>query len=92
MEEKIIVDELASVDGEPKETDNMLAALSPAINGLVSGLRKFMPLEYRRVSKHQLSKRGATHKLNATFKGRDVLPMTPAQYRHYHFGAKQKEA
>ena len=92
MEEKIIVDELASVDGEPKETDNMLAALSPAINGLVSGLRKFMPLEYRRVSKHQLSKRGATHQVNPTFKGRDVLPMTPAQYRHYHFGAKQKEA
>ena len=44
-----------------------------------------------RVSKHQMGKRGAIHNHKPTFRSRQILPMTPAQYRHFHFGAKQKE-
>jgi hypothetical protein len=34
------------------------------------------------------TRRGAKHKVNPTFRSRRILPITPAQYRRYHFGAK----
>lgn len=41
-------------------------------------------------SKHQLSKRGATHKANPTFRSRRTTGLTPAQYRHQHFANPRK--
>lgn len=48
--------------------------------------------EVRGPSKKQKTKRGAKHiRLAPKFRSKAVLPMTPAQYRRYHFGAKQEE-
>lgn len=94
QENKIIVDELADIEAkevaEEKEA-NLLAALAASGEGLVAGFRKFMHVGNGHISKHQMGKRGATHNHKPTFRSRQILPMTPAQYRHFHFGAKQKE-
>jgi len=45
-----------------------------------------------RVHSSQLGKtrKGATHVVNPTFLSRQVLPISPAQYRRYHFGNPKK--
>lgn len=41
--------------------------------------------------KSGMTRRGATHKHGKVFLGRQILPMNPAQYRHYHFGKQKKD-
>ena len=35
----------------------------------------------------RLTQKGAIHIHGKVYKSRKILPMTPAQYRHFHFGA-----
>lgn len=76
--DKIIVDELQPVE----ETASLVS---------VPDQKTFMPVGNGRVSKHQMGKRGSKHEHKPTFKSRQILPMSAAQYRRYHFGAKNKK-
>lgn len=38
------------------------------------------------------SRRGAHHKQGRVFLGRQIMPMTPAQYRHSHAALRNKKA
>lgn len=87
--DKIIIDEVAE---ETKPNEDVLKALQEAIKGFTRVFGSYMAkLPTNKPSKHQMSKRGAVHTHRPTFKSRQILPMTPAQYRHFHFGASQKE-
>jgi len=37
------------------------------------------------------TRRGAVHKSNPTFRSRNLMKITPAQYRHWHFGVVKKK-
>lgn len=85
----VIVDESPE---EEKKTDGVLEAMNEAAKSLVASFGQYMrALPTNRISKHQMSKRGAKHEAGAAFKARQVLPMTPAQYRRYHFGALKEK-
>jgi hypothetical protein len=38
------------------------------------------------------TQKGAKHKKGVHFLGRQILPITPAQYRHRHFGDKNRSS
>ena len=93
MKDKIIIDELSEDKPEEKKAPSLslVAALAAAGSGLADGFKRYLSLGSGRISKHQMGKRGAKHNHRPTFHSRQIMPMSPAQYRRYHFGKANDE-
>lgn len=68
----------------------LMAWLIKAMQDTMKPLADFQLGKKKKLSKHQATKRGAKHMAQPTFRSRQILPMTPAQYRHGHHGKLSK--
>ena len=70
-----------------------LQALTEAFSRMgrtIGDQAKMMTESNKHKSKRQMTKRGAVHKVNPTFLSRQIMPVTPAQYRRAHMGVMQR--
>ena len=70
-----------------KSMSPLMAALQMIASGDSDGVPRKNSHFDRSTMSRKKSQKGAVHKHNPTFKSRQILPMTPAQYRHMHMGS-----
>lgn len=80
--------------------DNELTRILDAFASLGTSMKDILkPMYEKKEVKHfnndpvklNKTRKGAHHKHNKTFLSRQVMPMTPAQYRRQHLGATKKK-
>lgn len=68
----------------------LVQALQPASYSNGAPRARVNDEKYKYSDDRGATRPGAIHKVNATFHSRQIMPISPAQYRHLHMGKQKK--